>query len=196
VTSSPCWKGLTCLALTCGLLPGTLAADESVPFIEPACDEPAYVVRPGTSLAQLSCLGPAELDRLFCAAGAGRVPLGHAHGRVLLMLDAPHPQARARLAGTVWKGKYFLDDGSFINQWVGFQALHSRAVHGPSWCDGQPCIVMEYPRGTPVFANSRDELREIGPGLYLGRIYERSPHPRFRGYFALEAPACRVHKHY
>jgi hypothetical protein len=49
---------------------------------------------------------------------------------------------------------------------------------------------MEYAPGTPILGNVRDEIREIAPGLYLGRLYERCP-PRFLGYFALEAVSCR-----
>ena len=60
---------------------------------------------------------------------------------------------------------------------------------GDSWLDGRPCQVMEYPAGTPLFGNVRDELRELSPGLWLGMYYEREPHPKLRGYFALELEA-------
>jgi hypothetical protein len=49
---------------------------------------------------------------------------------------------------------------------------------------------MEYAPETPVFANTRDELREVAPGLYMGPLYDRFPCPRLRGYIALEAN-CR-----
>ena len=127
-----------------------------------------------------------ELDRLFESAPVGDIPVGYARGQVLIMTNTRMPRLRARMAGTVWKGKHFEDDGAFINQWLGFQALSSKAEFGTSWHDGKPCIVIEYPPQTPVFGNSRDELRAVAPGLYLARLYERCPCPLFRGYFAIQ----------
>jgi hypothetical protein len=102
------------------------------------------------------------------------------------MADSKHPRLQARMAGVVWKGKRFEEDGTFINQWAGFRALSSQADEGCSWLDGGPCVVMEYAPDTPLFGNTRDELREIGCGLYLGLMWERGPHAHIRGYFALE----------
>jgi len=159
-----------------------------------AAPPPVPVGCPGerfTTAAQLGRLGAGELERLFGQAEVGEPPVGFARGRVLLMLDARRPRARARLVGLAWKGKHFAPDGAFVNQWPGFRALGARAACGPSWYDGRPCLVLEYPAGTPVFGNARDEVRQVGQGLYLGRLYQRCPCPRFRGYFALELLPCR-----
>jgi hypothetical protein len=175
--------------IVCGLL--AVLAGTGVPA---AAEPPSVQVGcPGarfTTAAQLDRLGACELERLFAQAEVGEPPVGFARGRVLLLLDARWPRARARLAGLAWKGKHFAPDGSFVNQWPGFRALGARAACGPSWYDGRPCLVMEYPAGTPVFGNARDEVRQVGPGLYLGRLYQRCPCPRFRGYFALELHPC------
>jgi hypothetical protein len=102
------------------------------------------------------------------------------------MTDAKRPRLQARLANLAWKGKHFEDDGAFINQWPGFQALRGQAELGVSGYDGKPCLVLQYPPETPLFGNTYDEIRQVAPGLYLARLYERCPSPRFRGYFAIQ----------
>jgi hypothetical protein len=158
----------------CVLIPATTAA-QSCPL----------------TLDRLKRMSEAELEQLFDQAPPGPVPNGYTRGQVLLMTDARMPRLKARLGSVMWKGKHFDDDGGFINQWAGgFRALRGHAEPGVSWHDGKPCIVVRYPHGTPVFGNTWDELREVAPGLYLARLYERCPCPRFRGYFAIEA-TCR-----
>jgi hypothetical protein len=146
------------------------------------------------TLHQLKKLSECELTQQFeQAPSPNMVPAGYAKGRVLLMTNAKFPRLKARLAGSFWKGKHFDADGTgeFINQFVGFQALRSKAELGTSQHDGKPCIVIEYPPDTPLFGNNRDELREIAPGLYLARLYERCPCPRLVGYFAIQMESCR-----
>jgi hypothetical protein len=144
------------------------------------------------TLNQLKRLSVCELDRLFEQSSPGPIPVGKARGRVLIMTDARLPRVRACLASSLWKGKEFDEGGDFINQWPGFQALAGKAELGDSWHDGKPCLVLDYPADTPIFGNTRDEMRRVGPGLYLARLYERCPCPRFRGYFAiqLDCAAC------
>ena len=48
-----------------------------------------------------------------------------------------------------------------------------------SWLDGRPCLVMQYAPDAPVFGNVRDELRQIAPGVWLGRSYDAATgHPK------------------
>lgn len=140
----------------------------------------------GLSMCDLKRMSECELTRLFEEAKPGPIPQGYAAGQVLLMTDARLPRLKARLSSSVWKGKTFDADGGFINQWPGFQALRGHAQLGESWHDGKPCLVLDYPPNTPLFGNTRDELREVAPGLYLARLYERCPCPRFKGYFAIQ----------
>lgn len=138
------------------------------------------------TIADLKRLSQCELDRLFEEAGPGELPTGRARGRVLLMCDARLPKVRACLASSLWKGKEFDCDGTFINQWPGFQALRGAGRLGNSEHDGKPCWILEYPPRTAVFGNTFDEMRQIGPGLYLARLYQLCPCPHFRGYFAIQ----------
>lgn len=143
-----------------------------------------------TSLHDLRRLNACELERLFVRAAPGPLPCGSARGRVLLLTEHRHPRFRAGVASLAWKGKVFECDGHFINQWVGFRALTAQAVPGTSWLDGRPCWAIEYALETPLFGKTRDEFRAIAPGLYLARLYDRCPCPRFRGWFALQVTAC------
>lgn len=142
------------------------------------------------TLDRLKRMSEAELEQLFDQAPSGPIPLGYTRGQILLLTEARMPRLKARIGSTVWKGKHFHSGGGIINQWPGFRALSGHAEIGPSWHDGKPCIVVQYPSDTPLFGNTRDELREVAPGLYLCRLYERCPCPRFRGYFAIEVN-CR-----
>lgn len=137
------------------------------------------------SLQSLKCLEPAELDHLFAAGAAEAIPAGSLRGQALIMPGKRCPRLSAWGSNLAWKGKVFADDGSFVNQWVGFRALGSCAAIGPSWYDGLPCLAIDYPPGSPIFGNVRDEIRAIAPGLYLGRLYECCPCPRLLGYFAM-----------
>jgi hypothetical protein len=148
--------------------------------------------QPILSLNQLQHLSPCDLEQLYARADIGTLPTSCTRGRVLHLADTRLPRLKACAFNLAWKGKCFECDGSFVNRWPGFTALSSHAEPGASWYDGRPTLVMEYAPGTPLFANLHDEIREVAPGLYLGRLYERCPCPRFVGFFALEVePACR-----
>ncbi len=157
----------------------------SVPFSSDA-NEPQTCLTP----AHLKRMSLCELEHLFEQSSVGEIPVGYMRGQILLLTDARFPRLKASLAGTAWKGKHIDSDGDFINQWPGFKAVSGHAAIGPSQHDGKPCIVMSYPRNAPVFGNTSDELREIAPGLFLGRLYAVCPCPRFTGYFVIQA-TCR-----
>lgn len=138
------------------------------------------------TLQDLKQMNAAELDQLFAGGEAVEIPAGFVRGKLLVLCGFRFPRLGIRLGERVWKGKHFDEDGGFINQWAGFRALSSQAYVGESWHDGKPCLILEYPPGTPLFANMRDEVRRIGSCLYLSRVYERCPAPRMLGYIALQ----------
>jgi hypothetical protein len=166
------------VAFVLALSPTVQAGGESKPCGLPAAGE-------------LRRLTAEELEQWFAQGRVDNLPVGAFHGTVLLQIDARLPRLRARLASVVWKGKVFEPDGSFINQWAGFRAVPSQVAVGASWYDGQSCLVLEYPANSAVFANTRDELREIAPGVFLGRFYERCLCPKLQGYFILEMECVR-----
>lgn len=172
-------RRLRWLLLACGLLPGIVLASES-------CSPCGGCV----TLEQIRHMSMCEIEQLYTQAEAGRMPVGRLHGRLLALPCDRLPRIKVGVANTVWRGKVFGCEGNFCNWWVGFRAICSQAVYGPSWYDGKPCIVMEYAPGTPLFANMHDEIREVSPGVYVGLVYERFPCPKFRGYIAFEMECC------
>ncbi|MFO0881380.1 MAG: hypothetical protein U0840_29115 [Gemmataceae bacterium] len=131
-----------------------------------------------------------ELEALFRQGSIAAIPTGTFDGRVLLVVDAKCPRTQAGLQSAIWKGKVISCDGEMINRWCGFRAVKAPVHLGSSWLDGAPCAVIDYAPDAPVFGNTRDEIREVAPGLYLGRFYEKCPCGKLKGYFLLESRGC------
>lgn len=163
------WIGLVLLF---GLLPGRAAAD------------------PPTCLDDLKRLNVGQLEQLY-AGGEAALPVGFVRGAVLHLGDTALPRFKMRLVGLVWKGKHFDERAGFINQWLCFRAVKSQACLGSSYYDGKLSVILAYPEGTPYFGNMRDEVRLIGPGLYLAMVFESTAPHKFRGFIGLEAEAAR-----
>jgi hypothetical protein len=174
---------LTWIVLASGLLPGWVLAD----------DQPAEQISPWAwtgDAAGLHRLSLCELDQLYRRATVQAPPQGWLPGEVIAFTNMPLPDLAKRLSDRFWVGKHIEPDGYFINQWRRRRALDSCLRIGPSYVDGKPALVFEYPWYTPLFGPMRDEYREIAPGLFLGRMYRRRPCVRFLGFNYLQQQAC------
>jgi hypothetical protein len=179
--TSPCLKWFRSPLVAFGLLLGVVLTCNA---------EPGIVYVP-TCLEELEHLTPCQLHDLYTHAEVGHPLVGTARGRLLYLTDK-FPRIKVRMANSVWRGKAAEPDGYFVNRWVGnVRWIDSHYVIGPSWIDGKPAVVMEYPPGTKLFWNMHDELREISPGLYIGPVFERFPCPKLRGYIGLQLEACK-----
>jgi hypothetical protein len=132
-----------------------------------------------------------QLNAIFAEGEVVAPPVGYARGIILVFSDCYYrcPRLSACLSGAVWKGKHFDACGGYVNQFLGVRAISSTVRSGPSWFDGKPCVILDYPDGTPVFGDMRDEVRRVGPDVYLARVYNRCT-CEFRGYIVLH-PTCR-----
>jgi len=139
---------------------------------------------------QLSGMSPDELDTLFRRSDAGEVPDGEAEGTVLIApgttLEGP---AEKLIHLLIWKGKVFdRKHGELRNEILpfGVKAVRAKVYKERSWFDQKETIVLDYSHTSLVAHWIRDEIREVGPGVYLGLVYwqrDRILH------FALKFPA-------
>jgi hypothetical protein len=141
------------------------------------------------SLEQLTKLDWPQLEELYRQAEPGTVPEGYLRGRAIYGPDSKFAGTRSKVTHLLWHGKHFDSaDSTLINQWCGFRAIRAKVCYGPSWLDDRPSIIMDYHETSRVWVDVRDEVREVAPGLYLGRMYRRKPcGPEFQFFFALEA---------
>jgi hypothetical protein len=73
-----------------------------------------------------------------------------------------------------WQGKVFdAEHGMATNRLLplSFESVPARVYRAASRFDGKECIVLDYPETSFVARWVRDEIREIAPGLYLGKVY-------------------------
>jgi hypothetical protein len=117
----------------------------------------------------------AQLDELFTKSESGSVPNGQADGTAII---APGTVFNEQIAEVVnifaWKGKVFdAEHGTLTNRILpfGLNAIVAHVYKAPSWFDQKECIVLDYSKTSLVAHWIRDEIRQIGPGLYLGRVY-------------------------
>jgi hypothetical protein len=124
---------------------------------------------------QLLTMSQKELDDLFIKSPAGDVPDGEAQGTAIV---APGTTYGADLATLInhfaWQGKVFDGKKGLLKNRIlpfGFNAIIARIYKAPSWLDEKECIVLDYSDTSLVAQWIRDEIRQIGPGLYLGKVY-------------------------
>lgn len=124
---------------------------------------------------QLLKMSQAQLDDLFTSTPAGAIPDGEAEGTAII---APGTEYSKDIASVInhfiWKGKVFdAKNGVLKNRLtaLGFHAIIAKVAKAPSWLDGKECIVLDYSATSMVAHRVRDEIRQIGPGLYLGKVY-------------------------
>lgn len=85
-----------------------------------------------------------------------------------------------------WKGKTFDARSGVLRNRItpfGVHAITARVYEAASLFDGRPCIVLDYSKTSLVARFIRDEIREVAPAFYLGKVYWGRT-PAF--YFALQ----------
>jgi hypothetical protein len=127
------------------------------------------------TVQQLLHLPQAELDALFTASAPGDITTGEAAGTAIIAPGtAFSPNIAAAINLFAWQGKVFdAASGTLRNKILpfGINAVIAKVYKGPSWLDGKECIVLDYSETSMVAQWIRDEIRQIGPGLYLGKVY-------------------------
>lgn len=126
-------------------------------------------------IPQLLAMSQQQLDDLFRASPSGDIPNGSAKGTAII---APGTKFSKPIAEVInifgWQGKTFdAAKGLLKNKILAFgvEAIVAKVYKGPSWLDGKECIVLDYSDTSLVAHYIRDEIRLIGPGFYLGKVY-------------------------
>jgi hypothetical protein len=124
---------------------------------------------------KLMSMSQSELDDLFRASEAGPIPNGSATGTAII---APGTKYSGHIAEVInrfgWQGKIFDAEKGVLKNRVlvfGFEAILAKVYKAPSWLDNKECIVLDYSETSLLAHYIRDEIRLIGPGFYLGKVY-------------------------
>lgn len=150
---------------------------------------PAYVrAAPALTGEALLRMAPAALDRLYRDAGLGLQPRGKVRGLPIVSPGTPRGPSKSRAARVVWQGKVFRDDGvTAVNRFFGIRAIAGNLYYAPSWLDGRPSLILDYQGTSLLYGRYRDEIRQVGPSLYLGLMFARTREGvAFTRYFAFE----------
>ena len=126
-------------------------------------------------VAQLLTMSQTELDELFTRSPPGEIPDGQADGTAII---APGTRFSPEIAQFVnhfaWQGKVFDRKNKVLRNRIlpfGLNAIIARVYEADSWLDGKECIVLDYSETSLIAHWIRDEIREISPKLYLGKVY-------------------------
>lgn len=128
-----------------------------------------------TTVRELLCTPGAKLEDLFRRSPAGRIPVGHSEGTLLIASGSPVAPAAAKLARLIaWKGKIFDPGTGTLRNKVGplgTAAITAAVYYGPSWLDADQAIILDYSRTSRPARWIHDEIREVAPGVFLGLAY-------------------------
>lgn len=124
---------------------------------------------------QLLTMSQQRLDELFTGSEPGEIPDGEATGTAIVAPGtAFSPEVAKFISLFAWQGKIFdAEKGVLRNKILplGLSAIIAKVYKAESWLDGKECIVLDYSDTSLVAHWIRDEIREISPGTYLGKVY-------------------------
>jgi hypothetical protein len=135
--------------------------------------------RPGLSIARLLEMSQAELDRLFTESPPGEIPTGESSGTAIVCPGTWWARIISRFVRHVaWQGKVFTrspdgQDATLQNKIgpLSTELIVARVYFTDSWLDGKRCIVLDYSKTSLLARKIRDEIREVAPKLYLGKVW-------------------------
>lgn len=141
-----------------------------------------------SGLEDLLSLDQEKLDVLYSSSTSGEIPNGESDGRAIFFPGSILSAPATAFASLIWQGKVFSsEDGVLLNKVFGFNAIKAKVFKGGSLFDGNEAIIVDYQETSILAGSVRDEIRQVGQNLYLGRAYIRSIFgPIFAVNFALD----------
>jgi hypothetical protein len=120
-----------------------------------------------------------ELDQIYCDAAAGEIPTGDTQGTAILAgsVFAKFVATLSRIFA--WQGKVFdlfsadRQSGVLVNKVTPFslKLIVAKVYLDKSWMDDKDTIVIDYSKTSFLARVIRDEIREVEPGVYLGKVW-------------------------
>jgi hypothetical protein len=130
------------------------------------------------------------LDQLFRDSPAGPIPDGNMRGTVIAWPGKWLAKLLAPLIYLIaWQGKVVNRREALLRNKITplrLRLIKAKLSHDDSWVDQRECVLLDYSRTSWVARMVRDELRLVGPGLYLGVVWLWR---RRVGWFTLRTPA-------
>jgi len=127
------------------------------------------------TVSDLLKMSQTELDDLFTKSDPGPIPDGAAEGTAIIAPGTVYSHEIAKLVNLfAWQGKTFDGKHGVLRNRIsaiGLNAIVAEVYKGPSWLDGKECIVLDYSKTSLVAQWIRDEIRQVGPKTYLGKVY-------------------------
>lgn len=120
-----------------------------------------------------------ELDDIYMNHEAGNIPQGDTRGTAIVA-GSSRAQAFAKFARLfAWQGKVFdifppdYERGILVNKVlpIGLGLIVAKVYRDKSWMDDKETIVIDYATTSILAQKIRDEIREIEPGIYLGKVW-------------------------
>jgi hypothetical protein len=120
-----------------------------------------------------------ELDEIYKKAKPGDIPTGDTQGTAILAGSMLAKLVAFLVGLLVWKGKIFDlfgpkgDAGVLVNKIspFGLKCIVAKVYRDDSWLDGKKTIVIDYSKTSLLAKVIRDEIREVEPGVYLGKVW-------------------------
>ena len=120
-------------------------------------------------------MSQAQLDELFTGSPVGEIPSGEARGTAIVAPGTTYTQDIANFINHfAWQGKVFDPSKGVLRNKIspfGLNAIIAKVYKGPSWMDKKECIVLDYSDTSLIAHWIRDEIREVAPRTYLGKVY-------------------------
>ena len=116
-----------------------------------------------------------QLDDLFTQSPVGEIPSGEARGTAIVAPGTTYTQDIANFINHfAWQGKVFDQNKGVLRNKIlpfGLNAIIAKVYKDSSWMDKKECIVLDYSETSLLAHWVRDEIREVAPRTYLGKVY-------------------------
>ena len=129
---------------------------------------------------ELLALNQQQLDELFANSQPGPIPVGKGQGIAMVANGTFFGTvARKLIAWFVWKGKFFRPETKDLKNRLtpfGILGIRAKVYVDKSWKSPGDAIILDYSKTSFVASFIRDEIRVVGPGIYLGKVFMGKKH--------------------